>query len=162
MIHALFCISLYVVASFILQSFLAEISGHWFAPNLLIIVVVFFNLYRGIRYGFLAAIMGGLLWDSFSAQHFGWHTFSLILCAHIASFSKMYLYHSGSLSSRVLMVFLISLIYSFIQYLLNVMVVSVSFEEAFTHVMVPEILATTVAAAYFLEKFKQCALRLFA
>ena len=60
------------------------------------------------------------------------------------------------------MVFLISVIYSFIQYLLNLMMVSIPFEEAFTRVMVPEILATTVAAAYFLEKFKQCALRLFA
>lgn len=146
---------------FIIEALLHQILGRWFKPNLLLIAVVFFNLYWGTRYSLAAAMVGGLLKDGFSAIFFGFNIFSLIACGYLTTFVKMYVYHVGSKSDRVLMVFLVVVLNAIIQYLLKVMLSSVSFPQAFLYVFLPEILTTTIVAGYTFDRLKACVLRLF-
>lgn len=160
--------ALFVFVLFLIENILSELFGRWFSPNLLIILVIFFTLTRGIRYGLLAALLSGLLKDSFSVNVFGLNIFSFIACAYLTIFIKKYIYQAGSNASRVLMVFIISLSYIGIQYMLYGMFVltvagpaAIDFSEMFVFILLPEVLATTITTVYVFEKLKQCALKLF-
>ena len=162
-------VSLFVFVTFLIEGILTELFGPKFTPNLLIILVVFFNFFRGIRYSLLTAFLAGLLKDSFGVKVFGLNIFSFIMCAYLSTFIKVYVYHVGSNASRVLVVFLVNLIYIGIMYVLHVMFTpplaglpSIDFSEMFVYVLIPEVLTTTVVTIYVFEKYKQCALKLFA
>jgi len=150
-----------VVGCFLIEGVLSVIFGRWFSPNLLIILVVFFNLFRGIRYSLAAAFLAGLLKDSFSPNLFGLNIFSFLLCAYLTTFIKMYIYHSGSVVLRMFLVFVISLINIIIHYILTLMVASIPFGEMFVHLLLPEVTATVIITNYAFKKFKECALKLF-
>lgn len=147
---------------FVLENVLAQIFGPYFRPNLLLILVIFFNLYRGLRYSLLAALLAGLFKDSYSVQVFGLNTFAFVVCAHVTTIVKMYIYQVGSVVSRVLIVFLMSLLNVFLLYILHVMFSPIDFTTMFVNVLVPEVVTTTVAAPFVFENLKQCASRLFA
>jgi len=153
---------LFVFVGYAVESVIKEIFGGWFCPNLLLILVVFFNLFKGIRYSIGTAVLAGLLKDSYSAGIFGQHIFSFVLCAYLTVFIKTYLYHTSSHGSRVFFVFLVSFLNVLILYALNVMLGSVSFVEMVSHVLVPEVLSTTLVTPFVYRKYKQCALKLFA
>ena len=155
-------IFLFVITAFVIESAAGEVLGPWVKPNLLIILIVFFNLFRGIRYALLAAVLAGLLKDSFTVGMFGVNTFSFVICAYLATLFKMYIYHVGSSAAKFLIVFLVVLCNIFLQYILQAAVYPIGFKEMFLHVLLPEVLTTTLIAHYTLEKYKTCAKRLFA
>ena len=165
-------VSIFVCVTFVAENLLSELLGERFSPNLLIILVVFFNFFRGIRYSLLTAFLAGLLKDSFSVSVFGVNIFSFIMCAYLSTFIKVHIYQVGSNASRLLIVFLVNLIFIGIQYVLHVMLTPplsgmaglspIDFSEMFVYVLIPEILTTTIVTIYVFEKFKKCALKLFA
>lgn len=155
-------ISAIVLVCFYIEYVCSVFFGKWFSPNLLIILVVFFNLFRGIRYSFYVAIMAGLLKDSYGVKVFGLNVFAMVFCAYITSHIKLRFYHAGVSSSRVLIVFIITSIFLLVQYVLNLMIVIIPFSHALTCVLIPELFATLIITPYALRKYKQCALRLFA
>ena len=155
-------VSLFVFLIFTAELIIAHLDWLWFQPNLMIILIVFFNLFRGTRYSVFAALLGGLFKDSFSAGIFGLHIFSYILCAFSTTLVKMYVYQVGSMASRLLMVFLISLLNAVVQLILNLMFGSILASEGFLFVLIPEVLSTTLATVFLFEWLKQCALKLFA
>jgi len=157
-----FNVFLFVISAFVIESVAGDLLGPWVKPNLLIILIVFFDLFRGIRYALLVAVMAGLLKDSFTVGMFGVNTFSFVISAYLATTFKMYIYHVGSVTAKFLLVFLVVLSNIFLQYLLQTIVDPIPFEEMFTYVLLPEVLTTTVIAQYVLEKYKKCAKRLFA
>ena len=76
---------LFVIAVFSFVLFLAEVAmfqifGSWFKPSLLVLLVVYFNLKFGIRYGILTSLICGILSDSFGSGIFGVHILSFIFC----------------------------------------------------------------------------------
>ena len=154
-------VSVICIFCFFIEALLGNLLGRWFKPNLILIVVVFFNLFWGTRYSLAAAMIGGLLKDSFGAHFFGLNIFSLIICAYLTTFVKLYIYHVGSKSGRVTMVFFIVIFNIIIQYLSKVMLSYVHFPQAFHYVFLPEILATTLAAGYTFDKLKRCVSNLF-
>lgn len=152
----------FAFACFVLENVVAEIFGPFFRPNLLLILIIFFNLYRGVRYSLLAALLAGLFKDSYGVKVFGLHIFSFMVCAYVTTFVKMYVYQAGSMVSRVLIVFLINLLNVALLYVLHVMFSPIDFVTMFVHVLIPEVLTTTLVAPFVFEKLKQCASRLFA
>lgn len=158
----IFTILGFTLVCFFIQNIVSQFFGGWVRLDLLVILIVFFNLYRGLRYSLLAAFFAGLLMDSFSANLFGLNIFSLMSCAYLTTLFKRYIYQMGSVSSRVLIVFLGTLINVVIHYIVNLMSASIDFSQAFMYVFIPEIITTTLLAHYCFEKLKQCALRLFA
>lgn len=160
--YQFFIISLSVFICFWIENLLTELGGAWFTPNLLIVLIVFFNLFRGIRYSLLTALLAGLLKDSFGVGTFGFHTVSFIACAYLTSMTKIYIYQTGTNAARVLLVFFITLVNVALQCIMNMMFVSVEFARVFVHIILPEVLATSALTPYIFKKFKQCALRFFA
>lgn len=158
----IFNVFLFVITAFVVESAAADLLGPWVRPNLLIILIVFFDLFRGIRYALLVAVLAGLLKDSFTVGMFGVNTFSFVISAYLATFFKMYIYHVGSMAAKFLIVFLVVLSNVFLQYVLQAAAHAVRFDEMFLYVLLPEVLTTTFIAHYVLEKYKTCAKRLFA
>ncbi len=141
----------------------AGVLGGVFVPNFVLIVIVFLNLYRGRYYSLGAAFLGGFFLDSFSGSALGVNTFSLVMCAFLTTFLKKYLYQPGVNESRVLMVLLVAVANSLLQYFVNLgRGINLDLGEAFQKAMGPEIILTALVASYTFERLKQCALRLLA
>ena len=151
-----------VFVTFVVECVLAQVIGYWYIPNLLIILVVFFNLYRGTRYSLVAGVFAGLLKDSFSAGPFGLYTFAFIIAAFFTTLMKMYVYQPGSMVSRVLLVFIVTVGYVTTYWLIQLMFTSLAFPSVFFHILVPEVGLTTLIAPVAFKKYRQCALKLFA
>ena len=145
---------------FILEALLGSLLGRWFKPNLILIVVVFFNLFWGTRYGLTAAIVGGLIKDSFSANFFALNIFSLLSCAYLTTLIKLYVYHVGSKAGRILMVFIIVIMNVAIQCIMKVILSYVNPLQVISYIFLPEIFTTTIVAGYTIDKLKRCVLDL--
>jgi len=146
---------------FVLENITTQVIGPWFHPNFLLILVVFFNLIRGIRYSILTALAAGFLKDSFGAGPFGINTFSFVLCAYLTTYIKMYVYQMGSGGSRMALVLLINVIFILVHYVLVTLFMTVDLKEILTFILVPEILATVVMTNFIMGKLKLCVSKLF-
>ncbi len=155
-------IMLFVYVTFLLESAVSQVGGQWLQPDLLLMLVVFFNLFRGIRYSLFAAVCGGLLRDSFCAQTFGLNTFSLAACAFLTTYIKLYVYQVGSAPTRVFLVVVMTVVHVMIRFVVNAVFVPLNFSEVFRNVLLPQVVLALLTADYFFKKFKQCALRSFA
>ena len=140
----------------------AQVLGVWLTPNFLLIAVVFFGLYRGLRYSLWAAFLGGFFLDSFSGNTAGINVFSFVMCAFFTAWMKMNIYQPGAAGSRVLIIFIIAAANSLLQYFYVITKTEVGFGEAFFAAIFPGVFFTTIAGSYTFERLKQCALRLFA
>jgi len=149
-----------VYICFVLESVLSNVFGRWFSPDLLLLLIIFVNLTRGIRYSILAAFAAGVLKDGYSAGPIGVSIFSFVACAYLTTFIKAYIYQSGSPPARVLLVFVMSLINITILYFLQLMTADVDFVDVFRYVLLPEVTATCVATGYVFQRFRACALKL--
>jgi rod shape-determining protein MreD len=145
---------------FIIEAVLGDLLGRWFKPNLILITVVFFNLFWGTRYGLAAAIIGGLIKDSFGVHHFGLNILSFVSCAYLTTLVKLYVYHVGSREGRILMVFLMVIMNVTIQFIVKVVASYINIPQTLGYVLLPEVVATSVAAGYTLDKLKRCVLNL--
>jgi len=152
----------FVYVTFILESVLSQLVPRWLQPDLLLMLIVFFNLFRGIRYSLFAAFCAGLLRDSFSAQAFGLNTFSLTACAFLTTYIKLYVYHVGSVPTRVFLVVVMTVVHVLMRFIVNMVFVPLNFAEVFRHVLVPQVVLASFTANYFFARFKKCALKFFA
>ena len=158
----IFLVSGIVILCLVVQLVFARVLGSSFVPNFVLIAVVFFNLYRGLRYSLGAAFLGGFLLDSFSGSPMGFNVFSLVMCAFILGSVKKFIYQPGVAESRLLMVFLTVISNSFLQYFVNVAAgIRINFTVVLWGAMVPEIVLTLVFALYTLERLKKCASKLY-
>jgi len=158
----IFFITLGVWVCFIIEYFLSEWFSPWLCPNLLLILVIFFNLYRGIRHSLLVAFIAGVVIDSFAPELFGLNIFVFMACAYLTTFLKMYVYESTSPVSRFILIFLISVSCVLISFWTRLIFIPVDFKEVFHYIFLPEVFATTMASLFVFKIFKKCALKLFA
>ena len=102
----------------LLQSALpAALGAGWFRPDLLLVLVVFWNATRSPGEGWSAALLGGLIGDVFSAGRLGMGAVSLAAGARAAVLLCRSL-QSERLGTKVLMVAIASLVSSGAHYLL--------------------------------------------
>jgi rod shape-determining protein MreD len=150
------------VSCLIVQLLFARVLGSSLVPNFVLIAVVFFNLYRGLRYSLSAAFLGGFFLDSFSANLMGLNMFSLVMCAFLLGTLKKFIYQPGAAQSRLLMVFVAVVSNSFLQYFVILSSgIHLDFLTALQSVIMPEIILTLLVTLYTFERLKQCALKLF-
>ena len=83
---------------------LFNLFGRWGDPNLLLLAVIFFNLYSGIRFSLWAALWAGIFSDCFSTMPFGTHIFAYVACAYLSTFIRRTFYERGSDFSKLFMV----------------------------------------------------------
>lgn len=147
---------------FVLLEFsLFNILGKWGIANLCLILIIFMNLWMGIRYSLLAAAFTGFLKDAFSVSVFGTYFFSFLLCAYIVTILKEYIYKKGSDVSRVTLVLVMTFIYVFIEMTIRLMFTDLSIGQAFKHIFIPEMFLTGLVAIFIINKLRQCALKYF-
>jgi rod shape-determining protein MreD len=150
-----------VLIFFLLEFFLFNMAGRWFMPNLLLLAIIYFNLAFGIRYSIFAAVLAGVLKDSFSTGIFGLNIFSLVLCAYMTTVLKRYLHYAASRRSRFLLVFFITVINISIHFCLQAMFEKIDVGQVFKFVFVPEVLTTLVVTSLVFTELKKCVSKLF-
>lgn len=155
-------ITLLVFLFFLIEFFLFNLAGRWFMPNLLLLAVIYFNLAFGIRYSIFAAVVAGLLRDSFGTGLFGLNIFAFVVCAYLTTVLKRYLHYVASRQSRLLLVFCITVIHVMVYFCLQLMLGKVHVVQFFKFVFIPEILTTLVVTSFIFTQLKKCVLRLFA
>ena len=151
-----------VFVCFLIESVAERFLPRWLTPKLLLLVVIFFNMWRGIRYSLFVAFFAGLFQDSFSANLFGVHIFGYILAAYLTTFIKMYIYHAGSLGSRLLMVAIVDVLYVLTQHVIRSLFFPIEGMEMFRYILIPELIATLLFTQYTFKQLRLCASRLFA
>ncbi|HLF17442.1 MAG TPA: rod shape-determining protein MreD [Candidatus Omnitrophota bacterium] len=157
----LIVITLLVFVFFLLEFFIFNLIGGWLTPSLLILLIIFFNLYLGIRYGLYTAILAGVLKDSFSSTFFGLNIVTFIVCAYLTTVLRKYIYYRGSRLSRLLLVFLICLVDFICRLVLHAILGSLDAAGAFKFVLFSGVVTTLLATTYTFQQLKRCVSKLF-
>lgn len=150
-----------VFVFFLAEFLLFNLGGKWLAPNLLLLLVMFFDFYLGIRYSLLAAFTAGILKDSFSAQILGVNLLSFVVSAFLTSVLRKQLYSKGSRSSFYLMIALVCALTFLVQYILYVFCSVVNFSAAVKSVFFPQIITTLCVSVFVFKQLRKCASKLF-
>ncbi len=145
---------------FLAEFFLFNVFGRWGKPDLLLVLIVFFNLYLGIRYGLVSAFVAGLLRDAFSPEIFGTYIFLFMLCACLATILRRNFYQPGSRLSRLVVTLGVVVAFIATESLLKSMSGDVDGINVFRYIVVPECLTTMVSATFIFNKLKDAAQRL--
>lgn len=152
-----------VIIAFIIEFLLFHLGGRWAVPDLELLLVMFFNMYFGIRYGLVTAVLAGILRDSFSTGFLGINVCSFIVAAYMTTILKQYIYHMGSRFSRYILILIIVAISVVVHYHLYRMLVGPLYPgQVFRFVFLPEAVLTLLVTPFVFEQFKKCVSRLFA
>lgn len=150
-----------VFCAFLCEMVLFNLWGSWYTPNFILLLVIFFNLSFGIRYGISAAVFGGLLRDSFSPGLMGLNLFSLLVSAYVTTWLVRHMVSRGSLFYRLMIVFIVTFIH-FLCELLVYGLLNRSLEGNVVMVIfLPEMVLTLLVCHPTLTFLKKCALKLF-
>ena len=137
---------------------LYNLFGRWGDPDLLLLVVVFFNLYSGIRFSLWAAVWAGLMMDCFSTMPFGTSIFVYVACAYISLAVRKFCYDRGSNLSRLWMVFCVVTAHTVIMGLLHKMTFEeVSWLDVFKSIWVPQVIITGAVAIVVFGRLREIA-----
>src|SRR5277367_2694045 len=93
--------------AFALEFVLYNFWGQWGKPELLVLVVIFFNLYLGIRFSIIAAVFCGIFKDAAGVAPFGTYVLVYVAGAYFTTLVRRYLYQPGSRFSRAVVAFLV-------------------------------------------------------
>ena len=147
-------IALVSYLAYVLEFVLYNFWGQWGKPELLLLVVIFFNLYLGIRFSIIAAILGGLFKDASGVAPFGTYILVYLAGAYLTTFVRRYLYQPGSRFSRGVVAFLVVVGCFFIQAILTNMNHEVDWSESIVYLLTPQLLTTMIAATYVFAQLR--------
>lgn len=143
---------------FFLAEFLLFSSfGPWGTPNLLLLLIIFFNLYLGIRHGLLSAFLAGVIKDSFTVGVFGVNIFLFMSCAFLATVLRRNFYRPGSRLSRLVVTAGVVSAFVVAQAMLRLTDYDLNFGDFFQHVFLPEFILTVGCATFVFTKLKELA-----
>ncbi len=155
-------VPVFVFLFFLMEFILFNMVGRWFMPNLLLLLIMYFNFSFGIRYSIFAAVLAGVFKDCFGAEVFGLNIFVFVLCVYLTTLLKKYLHYGLSHQSRILLVFVVTSVHYAIHLFSKVMGGGVHIGRSVQFVFIPEILTTLIVASFVFNQLRKCALKLFA
>ena len=156
-------ITFFVVVAFVIEFLLFHLFGRWATPDLELLLVMFFNMYFGIRYGLVTAVLAGTIRDSFSIGTLGVNVCSFIVAAYMTTILKQYIYHMGSRLSRYILIFLIIIINAVVHYYLyRALVGTLSPGQVFKVRFSPGGRSDIARRAFCVRRIEKCVSRLFA
>lgn len=156
-------LSLIVVLSyvfFMLEFVINGTFGGWAKPELLVLLVIFWGLYSGVRHSIAAAVCCGLLKDTFSILPFGTYLFVFIAAAYLTTIVRQTVYQPGSRFSRAVVAFFVLVGCFAIQTVLYVMWRDVRIGDLLTNILLPQLVSTMVAVTFVFHWLRNLALRL--
>ncbi len=137
---------------------LFNLFGRWGDPHLLLLVVIFFNLYSGIRFSLWAALWAGILKDCFSTMPFGTSIFAYVACAYVSLAVRKYCYERGSDMSRLWMVLCVVTTHTVIMGLLHKMIFEeVRWLDVWRSIWFPEIVVTSLVSLLIFDRLRTAA-----
>ncbi len=160
MIKRLFVIALLAYLFFLLEFVLYDTLGVWGKPELLLLLVVFWGLYGGIRYSIAAAVFSGLLKDIFSILPFGTYLFVLLAAAYLTTLVRRNLYQPGSPFSRWVVAFFVFIGSFGIEFILYGMRHEARLSEVFLNIFLPALVATMVVVTFVFYRLRDIAMLL--
>lgn len=155
-------IALVVFSFFLIEFFLFNMGGRWFMPNLLLLVIIYFNLAFGVRYSIFAAVLAGVLKDSFAIGAFGIHIAAFVLCAYMTTILKRYLHYVASRRSRLLLVLCVTIIHVITHLGFQLFFGKVNMVQVLPFVFMPEVLTTLLVTSFIFTQLRKCVLKLSA
>ncbi|MFA5060353.1 MAG: rod shape-determining protein MreD [Candidatus Omnitrophota bacterium] len=158
-VRKIFIIAAISIVFFVAESILFYFFRSWVKPNLLILLVIFFNMHQGIRYALVAAVCAGVLKDSFSGSLFGLYLFSFVACAYLMVALKKYLFGMEFKFSTTLMTSVMIIVNAVMVFLLQSSYYTVDAREALIYIVLPEVIITLLIFSFIFEKLKKCALK---
>jgi rod shape-determining protein MreD len=147
-------IALVSYVAFALEFLLYNFWGQWGKPELLILVVIFFNLYLGIRFSIIAAIFCGVLKDTSGVTPFGTNVLVYMAASYLTTIVRRYLYEPGSRFSRIIVTFFVVTGCFIVQTTLLNMNHEVNMGDLIIYLLVPQLLTTLIAATYVFQQLK--------
>ncbi len=135
-----------IYCSFWIESFLHNVFGIWGKPELMLLVVVFCNLYWGIRHSIGAAVVCGILKDASSADTFGIFLLLYVAAAYLTTLIRQMLYQPGSRFSRALVTFLVLIGVFIIEVVVHMCFLEFRMTDAVRHIFVPRLVLTMIVA----------------
>lgn len=139
---------------FLIEFLMFNTFGRWGKPDLLVILIVFLNLYLGIRYGLICAFLAGVLKDAFSSEIFGVYIFLFMSCAFLAIILRRNFYRPGSSLSRLVVTAGVLFFFFLCQVVLYSMNSDIDFKGSLQFVFLPEFLATMACTTFVFQKLK--------
>jgi|GEM_PF-426459 len=157
-------IALVSYLGFALEFLLYNFWGPWGKPELLILVVIFFNLYLGIRFSIITAVFCGTFKDTSGVAPFGTYILVYIAGSYVTTLVRRYLYQPGSRFSRAMVTFFVVTGCFIVQAILVLMSDTHSYSSNMNHevrlpelllyILVPQLLTTMIAATFVFERLK--------
>jgi len=141
--------------AYALEFLLFNFWGPWGKPELLILVVIFFNLYLGVRFSIIAAVFCGLFKDASGVAPFGTYILVYIAASYLTTIIRRYLYQPGSRFSRIMVSFLVVVGCFIVQLILSNMNHEVNLREQFLYLLIPQLLTTLVAVTFVFEQLRK-------
>jgi len=141
---------------FLVEFLLFNFVSPWIVPNLLLLMIIYINLSFGMKEGLLAAVIAGMLKDSFGIQIFGVNISSFVICVFLVDFLKKYLFHGNSFLARILLVFMVCTSHFFILVFFNALFSKGNDWQSILTVLLPEVLATLLLTPYIFKLLKKC------
>ena len=157
MIKRLILIAVLTYVFFILEFMLNGTLGVWAKPELLLLLVVFWGLYSGVRYSIVAAVIGGLLKDTFSILPFGTYLFIFIAAAYLTVLVRRTLYQPGSRFSRAVVVFFVLIGCFIVEMILYLMHHNVRLGDVFFNIPLPQVVTTMVVVTFVFHWLRDAA-----
>ena len=147
-------IAILVYLAFLAEFVLFNTFGRWGRPELLVLAVVFCNLYWGIRHSIWAAFIAGMLKDAFSIEVFGTYLMVYITAAYLTTFIRNNFYQPGSRFSRAVVTFFVLVGIFVLETLMHMRFFDVRVGEAVAYILVPQVVATMVAANFMFQALR--------
>ena len=153
-------IGILVYIAFLLEFVLYNAFGAWGKPELMALVVVFCNLYWGIRHSIWAAFIAGMLRDAFCTEPFGTYLLVYITAAYLTTLIRRNFYQPGSVFSRGVVAFFVLIAVFIMEALLHMRFFEVRWGEAVGYILVPQALATMAVATFVFHRLRDTVVRL--
>lgn len=152
----LFIVPFCVLVLFFIEFFIANIFDPKLTPHFLLILVIFFELIWGIRYGLYTAVLAGMLKDSFAINIFGVNIVSFIFCAYMTTVLKKHIYQRGSPLLRIVLVSAITIIYVGSSTVIYSLFVPVKLNEVVYYILWPGVWTTSIVTPFIFQGLRKC------
>ena len=156
----LIAIAFLVYCAFLVEFVLYNAFGIWGKPELVVLVIVFCNLYWGIRFSIWAAFVAGLLKGAFSIEPFGTYLLVYIVAAYLTTFVRQNIYQRGSRFSRAVVTCFVLMGIFIMELLLHMRLFPVRLLEAIGYILVPQMALSMLAATLIFHHLRNIVLKL--
>ncbi len=155
-----FIITIFVYIAFLLEFVSFNAFGSWGKPEFLVLVIIFCNLYWGIRHSLWAAFIAGMLKGAFDIEPSCTYVLVFISAAYLTTFIRRNLYQPGSRFSRVVVTFFVLIAIFVMELLLHLRFMQVRLDEAMMYILIPPLVLTMAIATFVFAQLKALTQRL--